>query len=121
MSAKKLTQIDKETLNGQTELTEIDLSLNELTQIDKGTFNGLTNLTEILLHKNLFYKNSLELFLEDSVRFISFKNSYTNNISNIIKFSDIRDIFNLSLFILINKLYLVNNTFSIRIKVILFH
>ena len=64
----------------------IDLRGNKISRINRKTFSGLHKLTTIYMHShNNKLTNRLELYLEDSVKYISFKDSFQNNLSLIIK------------------------------------
>ena len=78
--SNKLKTLDPKLFRALGSLQEIDLSQNELTSIDVNQFKGLTKLNSISLQKNP-WKNpdKLELAIERSVEFVSFKNDFDDN------------------------------------------
>ena len=91
LNNNQLQQIDKQTFNSLINLKEIYMSNNRLKQIDKDTFKSLCKLKTIELHNNKFKDDTeLELNLEDSVEFASFRSGQvwlkvTNDLSLIKK------------------------------------
>lgn len=81
-----LTHLDASLFQGMTNLRQIDAANNQLSAVDKFIFKGLTVLDCVYLSNNRFLANKkLELFLEKSVEFISFKrNTYENNKNDIV-------------------------------------
>ena len=77
--------LKKKLLSSNQKLKQIDLANNHLISVDKYLFKGLTSLTCVYLSNNKFANKKLELFLEKSVDFVSFKrNTYENNITEIL-------------------------------------
>ena len=74
-----LTHLDEKTFHGMHHLKDIDLSRNKILKLSSLTFCGLENLEKIYLHDNEFNSGTLELCLEESVKFVSFKKNYQQN------------------------------------------
>ena len=68
----QIQTLDKDILRDLTKLEWIGVSNNQLETLDSDTFAGLNKAQEIYLHNNKFGEN-LELNLEESVKFISFR------------------------------------------------
>ena len=79
LGQNQIVQIDKNTFSGLTNLREIWLNNNQLKYIHPETFSGLTSLRTIYLHENYFECKKLELTLEESVQYITFKNGWHND------------------------------------------
>jgi Leucine-rich repeat (LRR) protein len=74
--------LDSQLFKDLTNLTEIDLSNNRIKVIYSEIFKGLKKLVKILLHNNLFEGNYLDLDVESSVKFVSFRNSINETCGN---------------------------------------
>ncbi len=90
VSKNKITKIQRifENLN---KIKKIDLSNNQIEYIDENAFKGLHTLHEINLHGNYHRRKTHNLYLEDSVHFVSVGKS---------KINDINFIFNLRVIII---------------------
>lgn len=85
LSSNKINEIDHNAFKGCLNLNVIYLSNNNIKHLEKDTFTGLNQLNTIWLNNNEFKSDKLELELEKSVKFISFKNDFLNNIDSIIQ------------------------------------
>jgi len=72
-SFNQIEYIQSNSFQGLVNLEEINLKRNRLKSIDKWLFRGLFKLKRVYLNGNLFSDNKLQLHLEKSVEFISFK------------------------------------------------
>ena len=79
LSSNRLEAIDETTFVGLYNLIAVYLNDNLLKSIHKNLFKGLPKLTFVKLAKNLFAYERLEIILEKSVRFISFKDDADEN------------------------------------------
>ncbi len=79
LSINELKNLNEETFSELKNLKLINLSENSLTSLGQKTFSGLKKLEKIYLHNNKFGENSLQLILEPSVLFVSFKSEQKNN------------------------------------------
>ncbi len=73
LSYNQLQSIDSRLFKGLTCLTHIWLNNNQLSTINTKLFKGLNNLTHIWLNDNNWLSDNLELYIESSLEFISFK------------------------------------------------
>lgn len=72
-SYNQIEYIQSNSFQGLVNLEEINFKRNRLKSIDKWLFRGLFKLKRIYLNGNLFPDNKLQVHLEKSVEFISFK------------------------------------------------
>ena len=75
----ELNQLDVATFNDLDKLKDLDLSRNKLTKLNAKMFVGLKRLEKIYLHGNEFESDTIQLQLEKSVKFVSFKKHYQQN------------------------------------------
>ena len=73
LSYNQLQTIDPRLFKGLSCLTHIWLNNNQLSTINTKLFKGLNNLTHIWLNDNNWLYDNLELYIESSLEFISFK------------------------------------------------
>ncbi len=79
LGQNEIKHLDKDTFSGLINLREIWLNNNQLEQLDKNIFKGLPDLRAIYLHDNKFESNELDLNLEQSVQYITYKNGWRND------------------------------------------
>ena len=85
VSFNKIDTIDDKIFKELKNLKQILLNNNELNCLNDQIFLGAANLEKIALHSNNFITDQLQLSLEKSVKFISFKTDHCdNNIDSII-------------------------------------
>jgi len=85
LHGNKLENLDKDIFKDLKSLNFISLFSNKLTFIDANIFSDLFYLSRVEMHLNQFKSKKLKLKLETNIRFISFRNSFKNNINSIIK------------------------------------
>ena len=70
-----ISYIDSQLFKSNSNIKFIDLSNNQISSIYSHTFENLTKLKKIYLHNNLFMAPFLNMYIEESVDFVSFKNT----------------------------------------------
>jgi len=79
LSYNQIQTIDQRLFKGLTCLTYLFLNNNQLTDMSSKLFKGLNHLTHIWLNNNEWSSNNLELYIESSLEFISFKRGFNDN------------------------------------------
>ncbi len=86
LSWNLIEEIKQDSFKNLNYLINIDLNGNKISKIDRNAFGGLNRLVNIYMHShNNRLNNRLELNLEESVKYISFKDTFENNLSLIVK------------------------------------
>jgi hypothetical protein len=90
LSWNLIEEIKQDSFKNLVNLINIDLNGNKISKIDRNAFSGLNRLVNIYMHshKNRL-NNRIELNLEESVKYISFKDTFENNKSLISKKNNI--------------------------------
>ena len=84
----KIKTINQKLFKTCAKIYEIDLSENELSALELNTFKGLMYLNHIALHKNKWKSDDkLQLTLEKSVEFVSFREDFDENNLDLVNIS----------------------------------
>lgn len=79
LGKNEFRSLDKDIFKGLTNLREIWLNNNHLETLHVDTFKGLPNLKAIYLNDNKFTNDKLELYLEESSQYVTFKSKWRND------------------------------------------
>ena len=79
LSHNQLQTVDPRLFKGLNNLTHILLNNNQLSTINTKLFKGLKNLTHIWLNDNIWLSDNLELYIESSLEFISYRRGFNEN------------------------------------------